>query len=128
MSLLSKSVSIKHLQTNKTIVFNMNPNWTISQIKPHISKVFKISVDNLELIAPKVQDSNAVLKNIWGPNLNVILYIKRKSTSYSLDECPICYETKQISQNYTCSHKLCDSCYHDCIMCNHISCPVCRHK
>jgi len=42
-------------------------------------------------------------------------------------ECPVCMEKKISFVNLECQHKICLSCYHNCMYFNHYKCSLCRN-
>lgn len=158
MSLLSVQVSIKEVYTNNVRNFNVNPNWTISQfistVTPLISFAFNICPDIIEIVEagqykgdfrPEMHssllESNITMRDKWGPSLNVAFYVRRKNMVYPeitlatnnpihcvYEDCPVCLENKRVFLRYGCVHRICDSCFQQCISCDYLICPVCRHS
>ena len=90
------------------------------------------------------QDSTIKMKHKWGTKLKVAFYIRRKdylypeanlnlirqpSTSpvtYTIDDCPVCFESVALTSRHTCSHTICDICHQHCLSVNYTICPICR--
>jgi len=57
------------------------------------------------------------------------LNIERGEDSSDEEVCPVCLEipeTNNFLNQYTCSHKICMSCYHECISHQRYTCSLCR--
>jgi hypothetical protein len=97
-----------------------------------------------------LQRSETKIKNIWGNKLNIAFYIRRKNLLYPqlqnlnrnlytdievnpiitnsavTHECPICFESTQMINRYSCIHQICTHCYYRCLNSNNTTCPLCR--
>jgi hypothetical protein len=101
--------------------------------------------------APCLEKSDIKLKQKWGPELNVSFYVRRKNHIYPelqnyylrlnginvrndvnnplrQTECPVCFEITALVNRYSCSHGICNMCFHRCRESNFTNCPLCRYN
>lgn len=100
IGLQTRPVHFKEIYSERTLRFNINPYFTITQmmetLRPYLSSQFGINQDDIEIIvsgqyepgrpaeaAPALMPSNIKLCNIWGNDLqNLAFYIRRKNYLY----------------------------------------------
>jgi hypothetical protein len=149
MLLLSVLVNFKEVWSNNTRQIYVNPHWTVRQfistVKPIIEEVFRLQNYRFEIIeagqndgelALGLQNSDIPLKQLWGKNLNVSFYIRRKNYPYPQlqeqniieNDCPVCLFNTLVTRHYQCSHQICRQCYLRCNQNNYTVCPICRSE
>ena len=102
-----------------------------------------------------LESSGYRLKTKWGEDLRIAFYIRRRNylypqlqnlnseqnmthhvynadinpiiaNAFSVSECPICYENVNTLTRYTCTHSICNQCFHQCHLSDYMICPICR--
>jgi len=147
MTFLSVPVNFKEVWSTNVRQIYINPHWTVRQfmdtVRPIIRTMFSLQNYGFEIIeagqndgelARGLQVSDTQLKQLWGQNLNVSFYIRRKNFLYPQmqeqniveTDCPVCLENTLLSNWYQCSHQICRQCHNRCIQINFNICPVCR--
>jgi len=150
MANLRVRVYFKECYTDNTQYYYLNPTWTkrelMENIKNSVSRDFNVEVDNFEIVeagqmitdgdnalmpseeAPSIEINNVQLYQIWGRELKVSLYIRRKNPEDSTDyTCVICRSGRG-TNHYGCSHNICNTCVNSCINANINRCSICRQN
>jgi hypothetical protein len=155
LSIQSNSVPFKEVwAANSNIkLVQVNPHWTIQQfiwsIKPVLKVLFKLENYEFDIVpmnqiynvlhhiipelAAPLEESNRILRSIWGQNLDVMFYVRKQNYFYpelsrlniAEGECPVCMNNTLIRRHYSCQHKFCEQCYSRIIQINNC-CPECR--
>jgi hypothetical protein len=167
MSLTSIPINFKEVFTTNVRTLHINPNWTVNQfldtVRPILEQEFNFESGSFEII-PTGQDAPGIpaeaglavpisdirIRFIWGPQLNIAFYIRRKNVVYPqlenlnrnlhldhdinpiithsvrTNECPICLEESEMINRYRCSHQICTDCYYRCLNTHNTTCPLCR--
>jgi hypothetical protein len=167
MSLTSIPINFKEVFTTNVRTLHINPNWTVTQfletVRPIIEQEFNCEQQYFDIV-PTGQDAPGIpaeagspvdlpdvrIKHIWGNNLQIAFYIRRKNVVYPqlqnlnrnlqsdpevnpiiiqsafLHECPVCFESSEMINRYSCSHQICTDCYYRCLNTHNTICPLCR--
>jgi hypothetical protein len=167
LSLISIPVNFKEVFTTDIRQLHLNPNWTVAQmietVRPIIEQEFNCEQQYFDIVATgqdapgipaeagfPLQKSNTKIKDMWGNELHIAFYIRRKNVVYPqlqnlnrnlqsdpdvnpiitqsaiLHECPICYQLVPMINRYRCTHQICTECYYRCLNTNNNTCPLCR--
>jgi len=82
--------------------------------------------------------SNTIIYKEFNGESNIPFYIKiftnesyQSMINFILPECPICMNgisRSNLISPYRCGHRICNDCYHRCILTNHSCCCYCRES
>ena len=167
MSFTSIPVNFKEVFTTHICTLHLNPNWSVTQlletVRPILAQEFNYEPQNFDIVesgqdSPGIpaeaglplKNSNQIIRQKWGPQLQISFYIRRTNVPYSqlqnlnrnlhsdlevnpiiiqsaiTHECPVCFEFTQMINRYSCSHQICTDCYYRCLNTNNTTCPICR--
>jgi len=167
MSLTSIPINFKEVFTTNVRTIHINPHWTVTQfiesVRPIIEQEYHLENDDFDIV-PTGQDSPGIpaeagfplqmsdisLRNMWGKELHVAFYIRRRNHIYPqlqnlnanihvdpeinpiitnsaiVNDCPVCLETVPLLNRYSCRHVICTDCYYRCLNREYNTCPLCR--
>ena len=153
LSLQSISVPFKEVWSNDIKLLRINPHWTVEQfmwsVKPVLQQLYHLENYDIDIVpinqihcllhniipelAPALEESNSIIRHIWGRRLDIMFYVRRRNYFYpefaelniSIDYCIVCTNTEPIRCHYSCEHKICEKCYCKLIQINN-RCPTCR--
>jgi hypothetical protein len=142
-------VPFKEVFTNIKFNYGLQLRWTISEmlafVIPKIIEDFNIREEDLEIVANNQyeecvpvelmgelteEQGNKILEEIYGKNLLVAFYVRRKNTNYNhfISECVVCLNNRITTNVFGCFHQLCRICYNGCRNIGHNRCPICRQN
>lgn len=145
-------VNFKEVFGTRILEIPINPSLNVTQFLENIKIIlvseFNINSDDIEIVetgqttfmgqpeaAPKLTPSLIRISELWGENLQVSFYVRKKNNPYtgfrtnitrSNNECPICLESSILIRRYNCSHGICEICYERCQEVSINTCSLCR--